>query len=121
MAIFKGASQINFSGKASMSLKGRTSGPYAGFVIVTDRSMTTPFAISTDSARVLHGTLYLPQTSLLISGAANRVADQSPWTVIVAKQIALSGSPDLVINAGYGTGVPVPAGVGSNGTARLTN
>ena len=121
VAIFKGVSQIEFSGKASMSLEGRKTGPYAGFVIVTDRSMTTPFAISTDSARILHGTLYLPQTSLLISGASNRVADQSPWTVIVAKRLALSGSPDLVINAGYGSGVPVPSGVGSNGGARLTH
>lgn len=103
-----------------MSLEGRKTGSFAGFVIVTDRSMTTPFAISTDPARLLHGTLYLPQAPLLISGSSNRVADQSPWTVVVAKSLQLSGSPDVVINAGYGTGVPVPAGVGSNG-ARLTD
>ena len=121
VAIFKGSSSISFSSKASMSLEGRKTGAYAGFVIVTDRSMTTPFSISTDSARLLHGTLYLPQASLQISGAANRVADQSPWTVVVAKQLQLTGSPDLMINAGYGSGVPVPSGVGSGGNARLTN
>jgi hypothetical protein len=43
------------------------------------------------------------------------VADQSAWTVVVAKSLQLTGSPNLVINANYsGSSVPVPGGVGSN-------
>ena len=43
------------------------------------------------------------------------MADQSAWTVVVAKGLQLQGSPNLVINANYaGSNVPVPAGAGNN-------
>jgi hypothetical protein len=46
------------------------------------------------------------------------VADQSAYTVIVARQLQLSASPNLVMNAMYtSTDVPVPEGVGPNGSA----
>ena len=116
--IFKGSASIQFSGKASISLEGRQSGPYAGFVMITDRSLTGTLAISTDSAHLLHGTIYLPQASLDVTGSGSKVADQSPWTIAVAKQMSVSGSADLVINSNYGgSSIPVPTG---GGPLRLT-
>lgn len=122
VVIFKAMTAIAFNGKASMSLEGRKSGSYAGFVMITDRSQTGSLAISTDSARLLHGTIYMPQATLDVSGSGNKVADQSPWTVVVVKQLAVSGSANLVINSSYGTStIPVPSGVGSSGALRLIN
>ncbi len=63
----------------------------------------------------LEGAVYIPDATLLVTGTGNQVADQSAWTVVVAKGLQLSGSPNLVINANYaGSNVPVPAGAGSN-------
>lgn len=119
--IFQDASSVAFGGNATLSLEGRKSGPYAGFVLVTDRSFTGTFEISAKNAKKLLGTVYLPNATLEISGQGNKVADQSAWTVVVAKQLAVKGSASLVINANYKSAtVPVPTGVGPLGT-RLVN
>ncbi len=113
VVVLKGQSAVQFAGSTTLSLEGRKTGPYAGFVIITDRSFTGTLAISTRNAQKLLGTIYLPNATLEVSGTNNRVADQSPWTVVVAKEIDVKGSADLVINAAYGaTPIPVPAGVG---------
>jgi hypothetical protein len=63
----------------------------------------------------LLGTIYIPASTLAVSGTGGSVNGQSAWTVIVAKAIQLSGSPNLVINANYTlSNVPVPDGVGPN-------
>ena len=120
VAIFSNNTGISFSGQSSLSLDGRQSGPYAGFVLVTDRAYTGTLAISATNARKVHGTVYLPAATLSISGA-NPVADLSPWTIIVANDLQLGGSASLVINTNYsGSTVPVPSGVGSSGEPHLT-
>ena len=120
--IFKGSAAAEFKGNAYLSLEGRQSGPFSGFVLVTDRSFTNVLSISTDSARKLLGTIYLPNATLAVSGSSNKVADQSPWTVVVAKQLAVDGSAELVINSNYAaSAVPVPSGVGPAGGVRLVN
>jgi len=119
--IFKGLSSAAFTGNATLTLEGRKSGPFAGFVLVADRSFTGTLSISTLNAKKLLGTIYLPNGTLAVSGKNNKVADQSAWTVVVAKKIDVSGSADLVINSDYNAAtVPVPAGVGP-GTIRLVN
>ena len=111
--IFDNQSHFAFMDHSIISLKGRTSGPFAGFVVATTPSNTNTFTISTDSAHTLVGTVYIPNAPLVVSGSAINVADQSDWTVIVAKSVQLSGSPNLVINANYGSStVPTPGGVG---------
>jgi len=96
-----------------LQLEGRKSGPYAGFVLITDRSYLGDVEISTSNARKLIGTIYLPNAGLTVNGNNTRIADQSPWTVVVARRIRTQGSANLVINANYGaSSVPVPAGVG---------
>lgn len=119
--IFRDGASASFGGNATLSLEGRKSGPYAGFVLVTDRSFTGAFTISAKNAKKLLGTVYLPSATLAVSGQGNKVADQSAWTVVVAKQLALSGSANLVINSNYKAAtVPVPTGVGPLGV-RLAN
>jgi Flp pilus assembly protein TadG len=114
--VFDNNSDFNFQDSAQINLSGRRSGTYAGFVIATTRQNTHTFAISSDSARQLLGTIYIPNAKLQVTGSGNQIADQSAWTVVVAKSVQLTGSPNLVINANYaGSNVPVPNGVGPTG------
>jgi hypothetical protein len=121
--IFDSTSSFTFQDNSQIKLQGRQSGPFAGFVIATTPSNTGVFSISSNSARLLLGTIYLPSATLSVTGTSTSVADQSAWTVIIAKGIQLAGSPDLVINSSYsGSSVPVPSGVGpSTEGARLVN
>ena len=120
--VFKGNWKLKCQDNSSVSLSGRQSGPFAGFVLVTDRAFSGKLSISTDNARQLHGTIYLPSATLDVTGTGNKVADQSPWTVVVAKALTGDGSANLVINSNYsGSTVPVPAGVGQSGAVHLTN
>ncbi|MGY2050380.1 TadE/TadG family type IV pilus assembly protein [Methylobacterium sp. JK268] len=122
--ILKGFTSIAFHGNASVTLEGRKSGSYAGFVFVTDRSLTGVVDLSATNVRKLHGTVYVPSATLAVSGKGNKVSDQSPWTVVVAKQIQVDGSATLYINSNYaGASVPVPQGVGpstASGGIRLS-
>jgi Flp pilus assembly protein TadG len=76
---------------------------------------TTPvrqYRIISDNARNLLGTIYLPAGQLIID-SKNAVADQSAYTVIVARLVNLYDGPNLVLNARYANSdVPVPNGVG---------
>ncbi|TNC05218.1 hypothetical protein FF100_35995 [Methylobacterium terricola] len=110
--IFK-VTTAQFTGSAALQLEGRKSGPYAGFVLIADRSYTGDIEISTSNARKLIGTVYLPNANLSVNGNNSKVADQSPWTVVVARTIQTQGGANLTINSNYaGSSVPVPAGVG---------
>ena len=70
------------------------------------------YRIISDEARTLLGTIYLPVGRLIID-SKKPVADQSAYTVIIARLINLYDGPDLKLNARYGaTDIPVPQGVG---------
>ncbi|HLI66998.1 MAG TPA: pilus assembly protein TadG-related protein [Caulobacteraceae bacterium] len=113
--VFDKQSHFDFAGQSTVMLSGRTSGQYAGFVIATTRENTGTFNISATSAEKLEGTIYIPAATLHVQGTANRVAQQSAWTVVVAQSIQLSGSAHLIINSSYATSsVPVPNGVGAS-------
>ena len=119
--LFKGKFDFSLKGQASLSIAGRQTGPFAGFAIVTDRSFTNAVELSTDSARQILGTVYLPSAQLRVSGKGNKIADQSDWTVIVANALRTEGTAELVINSRYaGSAVPVPSGVGTNGATYLS-
>jgi hypothetical protein len=80
------------------------------------------FLISADHVESLLGVIYVPSARLIVEGTAD-VARDSAWTVIVARELRLSGSPSLFINANYdASDVPVPSGVGPRtGGSRLIN
>jgi Flp pilus assembly protein TadG len=70
------------------------------------------YRIISDDARTLLGTIYLPVGRLIID-SKKAVADQSAYTVIIARMINLYDGPNLMLNARYGSSdVPVPTGVG---------
>jgi len=113
--VFDRDSDFDFADSSTVTLDGRRNGTYAGFVIVTTRENDHDFEISSTSAKKLEGAIYIPSATLNVSGTHNRVADQSAWTVIVAKAILMDGSANLVVNSNYATStVPVPSGVGNN-------
>jgi hypothetical protein len=113
--IFDKDATFNFTDTSSINMSGAQTGTYAGFVILTTRDNSNAFSISSNNARRLEGAVYIPSATLNVTGTSNNVADQSAWTVVVAKSLQLTGSPNLVINANYSAStVPVPAGVGSN-------
>ena len=120
--IFDDTSQFSFRDTAQVDLEGRKSGVYAGFLILTTRKNTGTLTISSTNARRLLGAIYVPNATLAVSGSANKVADQSDWTVVIAKSISLQGSPNLVINTNYaGSPVPVPSNMPGAKGSRLSN
>ncbi len=129
----------------TISLTAPTSGLMAGLLMAESRTVSNPvpvpidtyltpppppppggaiamreYRIISDNARTMLGTIYLPAGRLIID-SSRPVADQSAYTVIVARQINLYEGPNLHLNANYGaTSVPVPDGVGpKSGMAAL--
>lgn len=116
---FDQASKFDFTDRALVNLDGRKEGPYAGIVMGAMRDNRQDFIISADNVESLLGVIYVPSARLIVEGDSD-VARDSAWTVIVAHEVQLKGSPSLFINANYdATDVPVPAGVGPRGGARL--
>lgn len=121
--IFHDDETFHAAESSKISLTGRTTGEWAGFVIVASRDNEEQMEISSGLVDRLLGTIYLPNAALVIN-ATGAVAEDSKWSVVVAKDIFLDKKARLVINTDYaGSGVPVPLGVGdkkSNGNgARL--
>ncbi len=117
---FDKASKFEFKDQAVVNLDGRKAGPYSGIVMGGTRDNTQDFVISADHVQSLLGVIYVPAARLIVEGKSD-VAKDSAWTVIVAKELQLKGSPSLFINANYSASdVPVPAGVGNRaGGSRL--
>lgn len=112
--IFDGKSKLKFQDQAIVDLEGRKSGTHAGFLIVTDRDHANDLEIWSDSVDNLLGVIYAPAAKLLVVGK-EAVAEDSDWTVVVAKEIELKENARLTINAHYSSSlVPVPQGVGPN-------
>jgi len=111
------------SQKTHISLSAPKAGPMAGLLLYEDRALGSKLKhrISSDDARVLLGTIYLPVGSLIID-AKEPVADQSAYTAIVAQSLELNMGPNLILNADYDmTDVPVPAGIAGSSQVVLSN
>lgn len=118
--VFGGLNVFNFSQQATVRLAARRSGPMAGFLIATSRDNHGVFTIASGRVSQLLGTIYIPGAQLVVDTGGS-VAQDSAWSVIVARSIALRQNPVLVINSNYaGSGVPVPSGVGPSKTPVLT-
>jgi len=115
------AATIAFKDQAVIEIGAPKDGPLAGILFYENPAATEGrvFEISSDAARKLLGTIYLPK-GVFKTGGKGKVADASAYTIIVANRIDLDGA-NLVVNAGYdATDVPVPSGVGpTSGMVRL--
>lgn len=104
---------IQFASNSNISMTAPVSGALAGILFFEDRaaSLYQIHKLTSDNAPVLLGTIYLPRGQLIVD--ANRpIAQQSAFTIIVARRIALMAGPNLVLNSDYGaTKVPAPAGL----------
>ncbi|MGB8818894.1 MAG: pilus assembly protein TadG-related protein [Rhizobiaceae bacterium] len=111
---FTGADgRLMLDGTSTVDLAAPTSGPTAGLLLMQDRAMAlTEFEISSRSAAHLLGTIYLPNGHLKLK-APGKVADQSAFTVVVARSLEVGAETKMYLNSNYSaTPVPVPAGLG---------
>ncbi len=110
--LFTGAAAMTVRDAAFVSLSGRRSGAWAGFVLVASRGTYANTDIGSSNVDRLLGTVYLPMSRLIVNTNGD-VAEGSQWSVVVARNINLSANAQLVINSDYtGSPVPVPTGVG---------
>ena len=116
--IFSGVdAELSIGKDAYMDFTAQKTGPYAGILFMDDPSNMDGFKhdIKSNKASNLLGTFYFPKSTLTVD-TNKPVADQSAYTIIVAKQIKLKGKPSLYLNSDYSaTDVPVPPGVGPIG------
>jgi hypothetical protein len=113
---------FDFVSSATVDLGAPKDGPMAGILFYGDRNAPDlrEYKITSDNARTLLGTLYIPKGTFTID-AKTPVADKSAYTAIVARRIDLKNAPNLTLNTNYyATDVPVPQGLGPMGNARLT-
>jgi Flp pilus assembly protein TadG len=142
-------SNLTFAADSTISLSAPKDGPLAGLLIFDDPTGASALAIPpyalpipllggllgkllkgpprehkilSDNARMLLGTIYMPQGRLIID-ANKPIADKSAYTVLVVQRIDLHSGPNLILNSDYSaTDVPVPPGVGPYGNSvKLTN
>ena len=108
---------FEFTSKATIEFTAPKEGDLAGILFFEDRSAPPlrEHKIFSENARILLGTFYLPQGRLVVK-TAKPVADQSAYTAIVAKQLALDLNPTLVLNSDYSaTDIPVPGALSGVG------
>jgi Flp pilus assembly protein TadG len=142
-------SNLTFAADSTISLSAPKDGPLAGLLIFDDPTGASAMAIPpyalpiplvgglvgkllkgpprehkilSDNARLLLGTIYMPQGRLIID-ANKPIADKSAYTVLVVQRIDLHSGPNLILNSDYSASdVPVPPGVGPYGNGvQLTN
>jgi len=100
---------------ARVNLIGRKSGPYAGMVMATIGGNQPNIILPGSNVERLLGVVYVRNGFLQVSGSGV-AAEDSAWTVIVARQVLSNGAARIRINADYeSSDVPVPNGVGPNG------
>lgn len=107
-------STLTLTGSSTVSLTAPKTGPMSGLLFFEDPSapVSTYHTISSNNARRLVGTIYLPMSKLLIQGS-EPIADQSEYTIIVARVFELKEGPNLVLKTDYAlSDIPVPEGVG---------
>jgi hypothetical protein len=99
---------------ARVNLVGRKHGPYAGMVLATIGGNSPNIGLPGRNVEQLLGVVYVRNGFVEVNG--NGVAaEDSAWTVIVAREIRLRTAAGIRINADYeSSDVPVPDGVGPN-------
>lgn len=100
---------------ATVNLAGRKEGPYAGMVMATIGGSKPDINLPGRVVEQLLGVVYVRNGFVEVSGSGV-AAEDSAWTVIVARDIRLRTAAGIRINADYeSSDVPVPNGVGPNG------
>ena len=101
---------IDFKKQSTIDLSAMDHGDMAGILFwgTSSKGKIKNHKLSSDNARNLLGTIYLPSGYLYIDSEGT-VADQSAYTAVIANRIELRYGPTLVLNSNYdATSVPVP-------------
>ena len=103
---------FRFDTGSTIDLTAPKDGDMAGLLFFGDRAQSgATYAILSDHARQLLGTIYLPNGELTID-ANQPIADQSAYTAIVVRKLTANSGPTVVLNTRYDqTDVPVPSGI----------
>jgi Flp pilus assembly protein TadG len=104
---------VVFAGKADIDLEAPADGEMAGILLSDARDMNpnTVHVITSASVRRLVGAIYFPKTQLSVD-APGQVAQDSPWTAIIARKLTILQTSQVVLNSNFGaTEIPAPAGV----------
>ena len=113
--------KLDAQGSAVINLSGPKDGDMAGLLFVSDPASTEDHRISSSNVQSLTGTLYFPNGKLRVDPGA-KVAGNSAYTAIVAKEIEIDQGPELILNSDYGaTDVPAPEGIRSTAQVVLTD
>jgi Flp pilus assembly protein TadG len=120
--VFRNGATFEFEEGSTLSFTASRSGSLAGILFIQQLTKDIKdFVISSNAARQLLGTIYLPTGHLRIDASAP-VAGDSAYTVIVAHEIDIKDQARLVLNTDYAaTDVPVPEGVGPRSQVRLSH
>lgn len=108
-----GTSFFTFDPLTKIELEAPKSGPMAGLLFFGSRfqSKLLVNTILSSNAQIMLGTIYLPNTSLVVTSLA-RVGSKSAYTAIVARRLVMLDGPEMVLNSNYqDTDVPVPEGI----------
>ena len=108
---------LNLTAASTINLTAPRDGPMSGLLFYEDPTapLLREHKISSNGARQLLGTIYMPRGKLTVD-SHGAVADQSAYTVIVSRQLKVASSANLTMNAMYSASdVPVPSGVGNIG------
>ncbi len=121
---FTGVNAVfDFSPDTDIDLSAPRDGVMAGLLFYEDRNSEWNgiYAIRSNSARNLLGTIYLHNSTLLVDANAP-IAQVSAYTAVVVRKLNLQAGPHLILNTRYGeTDVPVPDNIrGLASNVRLT-
>jgi hypothetical protein len=108
---------VEFELDSTISLIAPRDGVMAGLLMFENPAapVLNQHRISSNDARVLLGTIYMPNAILRVD-ADRPVADRSAYTIIVVRRMELDAGPNLVMNSDYASSdVPVPDGIGRIG------
>ena len=106
---------VKITGTTTVNLNALPTGPTAGILLwALGSTGSSDVELSSSSARNLTGVLYLPRANLIVKNAVS-IADQSPWTAIVANSIDVASGAKIVLNSNYAaTNVPPPPLIKAN-------
>jgi len=107
--ILRNEALLRMSGNDKLDITAPTSGPYKGVAIFEDdtRKGTTASLVG-NADLVVEGAIYLPKSKLTFSGNSSGGIN-SPWTLIVVRELDFNGRPEIAVTADYGSGsVPPP-------------
>jgi hypothetical protein len=93
---------VSMNGNSDAQLSAPTTGPYAGFLFISDRTNTGGITINGDNTSTMTGIIYAPDASVSYIG---NFAGAGGCTQIVAQTVSWSGSTtfnDNCANAGMG-------------------